>query len=83
MPKFIIPDLKNIVYKKLYFYPPDLSETIHLSKCRSAISEDDTIMEESMYSNGVQKEKSVTSQHQKVATILRSRSCRDREILCK
>lgn len=56
----------------------DTSETIHLSKCRSAIcnSEDDTIMEDqSMTTNGNNRPPP------KIATIIRSRSIRDREIL--
>lgn len=58
-----------------------MSDSIHLSKCRPVIcnSEDDTIMEE--YSQH-QKENYAPKQHpQKIATILRSRSCRDREVL--
>lgn len=61
-----------------------MSESIHLSKCRPIIcnSEDDTIMEESTF-NHHQKENHIHRIHQtqKVATILRSRSCRDREVL--
>lgn len=61
-----------------------MSESIHLSKCRPIIcnSGDDTIMEESTYSHH-QKENHTHRMHQtqKVATILRSRSCRDREVL--
>lgn len=60
-----------------------MSESIHLSKCRPVIcnSEDDTIMEE--ISN--QKENFAPKPHQphKIATILRSRSIRDREVLSK
>ncbi|XP_031634715.1 protein sprint isoform X2 [Contarinia nasturtii] len=57
------------------FLPHDdtISESIHLSKCQPAISEDDTIMDEN-YSHR-------NHQPQKIATILRSRSCRDREVL--
>lgn len=61
-----------------------ISESIHLSKCRPAIcnSEDDTIMEEFSHH---QKENYAPrhQQPQKIATILRSRSCRDREVLSK
>lgn len=59
------------------------SESIHLSKCRPVIcnSEDDTIMEESTY--GVSQKENHHQNSQKTATILRSRSCRDREILCE
>ncbi|XP_055306963.1 protein sprint isoform X2 [Sitodiplosis mosellana] len=66
------------------FLPHDdtISESIHLSKCRPVIcnSEDDTIMEE--FSQH-QKENYAPRHHQpqKIATILRSRSCRDREVL--
>lgn len=42
-------------------------------------SEDDTIMEEPTFSSNKDNQMS----QQKVATILRTRSCRDREILCK
>lgn len=62
------------------------STTIHLSKCRPVIcnSEDDTIMEESI-TNQNQRDNTLRRQQQpqKVATILRSRSCREREILSK
>lgn len=58
-----------------------MSESIHLSKCRPVIcnSEDDTLMEE--YNQ--QKENYAPKHHQpqKIATILRSRSIRDREVL--
>lgn len=62
------------------------SSTIHLSKCRPAISEDETIMEDSSIVS-----KTNTIQHNplinppKVATVLRNRSsyCREREILSK
>lgn len=57
-----------------------------MSRCRPALcnSEDDTIMEESTFSHH-QKENVNHQQHQsqRVATILRSRSCRDREVLSK
>ncbi|GAB0089724.1 hypothetical protein DMENIID0001_043210 [Sergentomyia squamirostris] len=55
----------------------DASDTIHLSKCRAILGqeEDDTLVEDASQ----QREKQPT----KVATIFRSRSCRDREILCK
>lgn len=59
-------------------FPSDtLSESIHLSKCRPAIcnSEDDTIMDENYASK--------QQPPQKIATIFRSRSCRDREVLSK
>ncbi|XP_059621543.1 protein sprint isoform X2 [Phlebotomus argentipes] len=53
----------------------DASDSIHLSKCRALLGheEDDTLVEDAS-----QREK----QPAKVATIFRSRSCRDREILC-
>lgn len=61
-----------------------MSESIHLSKCRPVIcnSEDDTIMEEV---NQHQKENYSSRHHQqhRVATIIRSRSGRDREVLSK
>lgn len=62
----------------------DFSGSIHLSKCRPALcnSEDDTIMEESTF-NQRQRDNTLHRQPQKVATILRSRSCRDREVLSK
>lgn len=72
-----------------------MSESIHLSKCRPVLcnSEDDTIMEEPSFANNNNNNNKQQSQHrqahdqsssqQKVATILRSRSCRDREVLCK
>lgn len=64
----------------------DTSDSIHLSKCRPALcnSEDDTIMEEPTFTTNNHKEQSNHQpQQQKVATILRTRSCRDREVLCK
>lgn len=74
--------IHSILYENSRF-PDTISESIHLSKCRPVIcnSEDDTIMEEFSH----QKENDAPSQHQsqKVATILRSRSCRDREVLSK
>lgn len=58
-----------------------MSESIHLSKCRPVIcnSEDDTIMEE--YSQQKENYAPKVNQPQKIATILRSRSVRDREVL--
>jgi Ras and Rab interactor 2/3 len=75
------------------FLPNDdaASDTIHMSKCRSALcqSDDDTIAEEHSTTtltrhehNNNQGGKSYLSQN-KVATIVRNRSCRDREMLCK
>lgn len=64
----------------------DTSESIHLSKCRPALcnSEDDTIMEEPTFTtNNHKDQQNHQPQQQKVATILRTRSCRDREVLCK
>lgn len=64
----------------------DTSDSIHLSKCRPALcnSEDDTIMEEPTFTTNNHKEQpNHQQQPQKVATILRTRSCRDREVLCK
>lgn len=60
-----------------------MSESIHLSKCRPVIcnSEDDTIMEE--YSQQKENYAPKVNQPQKIATILRSRSVRDREVLSK
>ncbi|CRK92539.1 CLUMA_CG006082, isoform A [Clunio marinus] len=65
----------------------DDSSTIHLSKCRPAISEDETIMEDSSivsksHANTIQKNPLINTQ--KVATVLKHRSSyyyRDREIL--
>lgn len=59
-----------------------MSGTIHMSKCPPIIcnSEDDTIMEE--YSHHQKENYAPKHQHpHKIATILRSRSCRDREVL--
>ncbi|XP_075155650.1 src homology 2 domain-containing protein sprint isoform X3 [Haematobia irritans] len=59
------------------------SDTIHLSKCRPALSEDDTIIEElctkELNSHDTLKPKKTGGKH---ATILRNPSVRDREILC-
>uniref|UniRef100_A0A1I8Q804 Protein sprint n=1 Tax=Stomoxys calcitrans TaxID=35570 RepID=A0A1I8Q804_STOCA len=59
------------------------SDTIHLSKCRPALSEDDTIIEElstkELNSQDTLKPKKTGGKH---ATILRNPSIRDREILC-
>ncbi|XP_037036638.1 protein sprint isoform X2 [Bradysia coprophila] len=63
----------------------DTSDSIHLSKCRPALcnSEDDTIMEEATFTTNNHKEQQNHQQQPaKVATILRTRSCRDREVLC-
>lgn len=74
-----------------------MSESIHLSRCRPILcnSEDDTIMEEPSFANNNNhsNHQHQQSQHkrnadqpssqQKLATILRSRSCRDREVLCE
>lgn len=78
--------LKNIVFIIVeYHFPDTLSGSIHLSKCRPAIcnSEDDTIMEESTFNHRQRENSHRHHQPQKVATILRSRSCRDREVLSK
>lgn len=69
-----------------YLYVTEtMSESIHLSKCRPVIcnSEDDTIMEETTYSHHPHREHQLRIRQPKVATILRSRSCRDREVLSK
>ncbi|XP_037812927.1 protein sprint isoform X2 [Lucilia sericata] len=59
------------------------SDTIHLSKCRPALSEDDTIIEElstkDLNNQDTLKPKKSSGKH---ATILRNPSIRDREILC-
>lgn len=62
-----------------------MSESIHLSKCRPALcnSEDDTIIEEPSQFGNIKDVSGQPAQPQKVATIHRTRSCRDREILCK
>lgn len=64
-----------------------MSDSIHLSKCRPLIcnSEDDTIMEEPTFSHHQKENVNHYQQHQpqRVATIFRSRSCRDREVLSK
>lgn len=63
------------------------SSTIHLSKCRPAISEDETIMEDSSIvskSNANTIQRNPLLHSNKVATVLRNRSSfhhRDREIL--
>lgn len=61
------------------------SDTIHLSKCRPALSEDDTILEELSTKdlNNQDTLKPKKSNGGKHATILRNPSIRDREILCK
>lgn len=59
-----------------------MSGTIHMSRCPAVIcnSEDDTIMEE--FSHHQKENYAPRQQHShKIATILRSRSCRDREVL--
>ncbi|XP_036339561.1 protein sprint isoform X2 [Rhagoletis pomonella] len=59
------------------------SDTIHFSKCRPVVSEDDTIIEELSTKESCQdtlKAKKCNGR-QKVATILRNPSMRDREIL--
>lgn len=60
------------------------SDTIHLSKCRPVLSEDDTIIEElstkELNGQDTLKPKKTSGKH---ATILRNPSIRDREILCK
>lgn len=68
----------------------DTSESVHFSKCRAACSsaDDDTIAEDSVVvlrdNKAAEKMPAlVASAQPKVATIFRSRSCRDREILCK
>ncbi|KAM7346393.1 src homology 2 domain-containing protein sprint isoform 2-T2 [Cochliomyia hominivorax] len=69
------------------FIPQDdttlTSDTIHLSKCRPALSEDDTIIEElstkDLNNQDTLKPKKSNGKH---ATILRNPSIRDREILC-
>lgn len=61
-----------------------MSDSIHLSKCRPVIcnSEDDTIMEEStFYHHQKENYNHRHQQPQRLATIIRSRSCRDREVL--
>ncbi|XP_058978975.1 protein sprint isoform X2 [Musca domestica] len=59
------------------------SDTIHLSKCRPVLSEDDTIIEElstkELNGQDTLKPKKTSGKH---ATILRNPSIRDREILC-
>jgi Ras and Rab interactor 2/3 len=75
------------------------SDTIHLSKCRSALgqSEDDTIVEDHSSATLTRHESNnnhtkgghnegkgyLAAQNNKVATIVRNRSCRDREVLCE
>lgn len=64
------------------------SSTIHLSKCRPAISEDETIMEDSSIvskSNANTIQRNPHAHSQKIATVLRNRSSyyREREILSK
>lgn len=61
----------------------ELSDTIHFSKCKPAClsADDDTLMEEN--SQVQLRSKTATSGSGKVATILRSRSIRDREVLCE
>ncbi|XP_037936204.1 protein sprint-like [Teleopsis dalmanni] len=59
------------------------SDTIHLSKCRPVVSEDDTIIEElSTKELNQDTLKARKGNRQKVATILRHPSIRDREVLC-
>ncbi|XP_037918513.1 protein sprint isoform X4 [Hermetia illucens] len=70
----------------------DTSDTIHMSKCRPILcnSEDDTIIEEStlkdnqgtLKGNNNTCSNSCSDNQQKIATILRNRSCRDRDVLC-
>ncbi|KAL9886499.1 src homology 2 domain-containing protein sprint isoform 2-T2 [Glossina fuscipes fuscipes] len=59
------------------------SDSIHLSKCRPVVSEDDTIIEElntkEIDNQDTLKPKKTCTRH---ATILRNPSIRDREILC-
>ncbi|XP_050329758.1 protein sprint isoform X1 [Bactrocera neohumeralis] len=59
------------------------SDTIHFSKCRPVVSEDDTIIEElsTKESNQDTLKAKKSNSRQKVATILRNPSMRDREIL--
>ncbi|XP_023158949.1 protein sprint isoform X2 [Ceratitis capitata] len=59
------------------------SDTIHFSKCRPVVSEDDTIIEElsTKESNQDTLKAKKSNGRQKVATILRNPSMRDREIL--
>ncbi|XP_054730490.1 protein sprint isoform X1 [Anastrepha obliqua] len=59
------------------------SDTIHFSKCRPVVSEDDTIIEElsTKESNQDTLKAKKCNGRQKVATILRNPSMRDREIL--
>lgn len=65
-----------------FFPQDDTSESIHFSKCRPAcLSEDDTTLVED--ASLLSTRPPPASKHPKVATIFRSRSCRDREILCK
>lgn len=61
------------------------SDTIHFSKCRPVVSEDDTIIEElsTKESNQDTLKAKKSNSRQKVATILRNPSMRDREILRK
>lgn len=73
----------SIDFLHLLFFTKD-SSTIHLSKCRPAISEDETIIEDSSVitkSNANTIQRNPLLHSQKVATILRHRSYRDREIL--
>ncbi|KAL7038955.1 hypothetical protein ACKWTF_009753 [Chironomus riparius] len=69
-----------------FFPTTEDSSTIHLSKCRPAISEDETIIEDSSAiskSNANTIQRNPLLQSQKIATVLRHRSgCfKDREIL--
>ncbi|KAH8421465.1 hypothetical protein KR009_008556, partial [Drosophila setifemur] len=95
-----------IYYYCFFGYSADAtinSDTIHLSKCRPALSEDDTIIEElqstkdgsnsSCNQDTLKANRNGAGHHhshmnkanqgrQKVATILRNPSMRDREVLC-
>ncbi|XP_067637546.1 protein sprint isoform X2 [Eurosta solidaginis] len=59
------------------------SDTIHFSKCRPVVSEDDTLVEELSTKESNQDTLKAKKSHarQKVATIIRNPSMRDREIL--
>lgn len=63
----------------------ELSETIHLSKCKPAClsGDDDTLLEDNSLVVLRNKPPVGTSSGGKVATIGRSRSIRDREVLCE
>lgn len=62
----------------------DLSETIHLSKCRPAClsGDDDTLVEDNSLVV-LRNKPPLSTANGKVATILRNRSVRDRDVLCE